>query len=684
MNTISLWPGDTHHTILITPPEGRYAIGKERGARLGTRDKPRQWESVGPAEWRCRDSVMDFSASLGPVANAGGDAQRTLHISVRAHTDARVERCAVVFEAPCTAPPLYVDRSYQWRSLRGTSALSDFGQLMVRWTPGGRTSTELRLTRGMTSCVLSWANERLRLSVLIDAGALHPRWRFVPGGRISAAAPVWERGKTLGLGLLLTLVDSNRGPGAIAARFPQGAEAGLVLTDHCDFDDTERLRIFLQGDGRDNGWIGRGLRLTKGVFASPVAFTDRAGVPTLHDGRYRELIRALHADGSEIAPHAITESGDIPAPVFKEALSSMAAEWSPHAWIDHGNTIGYCYTMGGADDPEYDLLGTLRNNGFTLLWSYHDVPRHGSATLNLLSDRSSDVSAMLRALIRHLAKGELLIALHYVRSFMERHTPGAMNRVTMRMLSAIRIATSSLGEHRRLVKADLHRAVKRAWGNPARGSDPLVGVPSEPYSREELLGSAAVIYPERAVPMYNTNPSDIWLFSTMEDVHARDILTREALDGLLIERGLHVGHCYLLNNLRYIAGLFEGTGGNIRLTKEWSEFVHYLSDMVRSGRIWNPCVSRLAGWMLELHSVSIVPWGDREVRLANPLPWFVRDYTLLLPSTTPPGSVHWLGESPKGWRANGEWLAVWGDIPPSHEGIINWGITSDREARLRE
>lgn len=680
MSTISLWPDDAGHTLVIGLPEGRYAIDKECDRDRGAQDLSLPWEPVDGSEWRFRDSVMDFSAALGPVANAGGDPHRILTVSISAHARARVERCVLVLEAPCTEPPAYVDRYYRWRSLNGKAVLSDFGQLLVRWTPGGRTSTELRLTRGMTSCVLSWVNKRLRLSVILDAAALHPRWQFVPGGRISTAAPVWEKGKTLALGLLLSLVRSSRAPGAIASRFPQGAEAGLVLTDHCDFDDTDRLGVFLHGDGRGNGWIGRGLRLTKGVFASPVRFSDWPGVPTLEDARYRDLIRALHRDGSEIAPHAITESGDLSAPLFKVAISRMAGEWSSQTWIDHGNTIRYSYSMGGADDPEYDLLGTLRKNGFTLLWSYHDVPRHGSATLNLLSDRSSDVGAMFRALVRHMAKGELLITLHYMRSFLERHTSGTWNRVMMRMLSAVRIATGSLWEHRRLVKPDLLRALNRAWGKPTRRSD----VPAEPYSREELLGSGAVVYPERAVPMYSADPSDLWLFSSMEDVHTGDILTPDALDRLIGERGLHVGHCYLLNNLSYIAGLFEGRGGTIRLTREWSEFVQYLSVMVRNGRIWNPCASRLAGWMHELQSVSIMPWGDHEIRLGNPLPWYVRDFTLLLPSTTPPGSVQWLGEPPKGWRANGEWLAVWGDIPPSHEGIVNWGITNDNEARLRE
>lgn len=673
MNTVPLWPGEANQTLVMFPPEGRYKTDVAADRQASRHEQRDSWDRINDTEWRLQDSVLSFAAELTPVSVSGDIPSRILNVSITAHTEASVERCAFVLEAPCREPPRYVDRCYRWRSLTGTSLLNDYGQLVVQWSPDGSTSTELRFVKGMTACELSWVNKRFRLSILLDAAALHPRWQFLPGGKASSAAPRWPKGKSLSLSLFFAQIRSDKGPGAIASRFPLGAEAGFVLTDHCDFDDIDRLRLFLYGDGRENGWLGRGLRLTKGVFTIPVSITDRRAVPTLEDATYKELIRTLHDDGSEIAPHAVTESGSLPGPVFKEAISGFATQWSSQTWIDHGNTIRYCYTMGGADDPEYDLLGTLRKNGFKLLWSYHDVPVHGSATLNLLGSSSSDTSAMIMAMLRHLAKGEFLITLHYVRSFMERHARGGWGRFIMRLLSAFRMVTGTWWEHRRLVRADLDRAIRRILGRSSQGSTPVVEIPPEPFSRKELFASSAVVYPERAVPLYCSDQSDLWLFSTLEDVHVRDILTRGALDRLISERGLHIGHSYLLNNLRYIAGLFNPGAAGLRLTDEWSDFLHYLAQMVHAGRVWNPYASRLASWMYEVQSVSLVPTGDCEVRLGNPLSWHVRGYTLLMSSATRPESVRWLGGVPTGWRKWGDWLAVWGDLPPSHEGIVQWG-----------
>ncbi len=676
MNSISIWPEGPDHIVALPPPQIRYegeqAIGRKPDHHAGAV----AWEKVAETHWCYDDHVFRFDVRLTPASASSAQPSRILTASLTALVAASVGRYTLILEAPSDSPPHFLDRYLRWRPLAGTAFVNDFGQLVVRWSPSGKACTELRFVKGMTSCELSWARKRLRLAVDLDAAALHPRWHFSPAGRVSTAAPPWKEGQSVSMDLLLTFHDSLADAPPVASRFPGGAEAGFVLTDHCDFDDNDRLRLFLYGDGRDNGWLGRGLRLTKGVFMLPSILPDRPAVPSLDDTTYRTLIDALHKDGSEIAPHALTETGNLPGSTFIEALGRFARQWSPATWIDHGNTIRYCYTMGGADDPEYDLLGTLNKNGFRSLWSYHDIPVHGSATLNLLDAPRSDSLSMGVLLVRHLLHGEVLIALHYVRSFLERHLRGRSGRFIMRSLSTLRGLAASWSNNRGITRTDIAHAWRRMFGNVPPASANPDRIPPEPYTREELFTCGAAVYPERAVPLYRSDESELLFFSTKEAVHTRDIYTLDAINRLIEARGLHVGHCYLMNNLPYIAGLFARGSSDLQLTAGWTEFVKDLAELVRSGRIWNPTAGDLTMWMRDMQSVSLFPASPGEVILENSSPRPLHAFTLLISPTVSPETIRWSGIVPSGWRPWQEWLAIWGDLPARSRTVVQWEVSS--------
>ncbi len=672
MHLIAGRGGGSGDGILLREPVLRYAGPLSSSGHGGTRREGPVWKCGDDSRWTYSDGSLILGAGIDAAPDHFPAGSSILRVTATSLEPVSVGLCAFAFEVRSLTPPYFADRRLRWGRLRGTAHVNDFGPCAVRWNPSGGTAMELRMVRGTVSSRLTWKRRRLEIAFTLDSAALHPRWQFSAGANISTAAHSWEAGETMTLSFLFSGADGVEAAPPIAGRFPDGAEAGFALTDHCDFDSNDRLHVFLEGDERHNGWLGRGLRMTKGVFTLTSAVPDRTPVPTLADSRYRELIQALRRDGSEIAPHALSEVGTVSPPVFREAVRQFSSKWSPATWIDHGNTIGYCYTMGGAADPAYDLLGVLRSNGFTALWSYHDIPVHGSATLNLLDAPHSAMGAMGRRSASHARRGEVLVAMHYLRSMLERGLRGRWGRVVMVVIPALRGYGMKVARTRKIAPGELMQTLRQVRTRARQA----LGAPGpelrEPYTRRELAECGAVVYPERGVPLHQASESEQLLFATIEGVHTRDIYTPDALDRLLSERGLHVGHCYLLNRLPYIAGVFERGTEPGRLTDAWTEFIASLDRSVASRRLWNPTAGDLSAWMRDMQAISVIPGKRGRVDLHHPGSGPVRGFTLLLARTVPPASVRWGDAAAAGWRYWRDWLAVWGDLPAASHTVVQW------------
>lgn len=669
-----LWRRGETTLLYLGPPIFRGgAEGASRSRKNGVRyGEHREW-SVREREWQSAVGPLAMTVSIEEPGTGPQGESMALTIRVVATSACVVERCAFELVAPCVEPPLFVDRCAAWGPLRHRASLNDFGPLAVRWRGEKDLSMELRSLQGTTSSSLSWNQRTLRIIVDIDAAALHPRWQFAGGKTLSTAATAWQPGAGLDVRLLLRLAGDD--PPAVLSRFPEGTEAAFVLTDHCDFDNTERLRIFLDGDaGGHRGWLGRGLKMTKGVFALPSSRVPRAAAPTLSDALYTNLIRRLWEDGSEIVPHGLNESGNIPPATFAETLRAFAAQWSPATWIDHGSTLMYCYTMGGADNPDFELLRHLRERGFTALWSYHDAPVQAAGSLNLLAAPPLSALRDFSLAATHVAQGELLVALHYLRSFIKTRVTGTWGRLLSELMSALRGVGMSWSRGSTLTRQDLHRA----WDRISRASRAVVSSGAErtekslPYTSEELRQTGAVAFPERGVPLHEATIDDILLFVTMEVLHVRDAFTPNALKRLVHERGVHIGHCYLLNDLPYVAGVFGPPAEIPVLTRAWAEFLECLTTFVSSRQIWNPTMAGFSGWIAKYQSLTMIPSGPSSAIVRNPLGDEAGGVTLLLPPGVSPASVRWGHVAPAGIRRWRDWLAVWGDVPAWGEVAVAW------------
>jgi hypothetical protein len=364
----------------------------------------------------------------------------------------------------------------------------------------------------------------------------------------------------------------------------------------------------------------------------------------------------------------------VPGSVFAESLKSFASDWSPGTWIDHGSTLEYCYTMGGATNPEYALLTSLRENGISNLWSYHDVPAQACKTLNLFTLPEYSHRTDLWQAVRHIFLGEPLVAMHYLRSLLRQTLKGILGRMAIQIMSTLRTFGMTLSQEKRLTRQDIRTGLEKIAKTYRmhRAARSGAGKVPDPHTPEELAAMAAVVYPERGVPLHQVREEDLVLFTTLEAVHLRDAYTVGAVDRLLNERGLHVGHCYLLNVLPYIAGVFESGSNGTRLSAVWTRFVGHVSSLVRARRLWNPTLRELAAWMRDMQRLSFIPLGAAGMSISNALSHSVSGVTLLLDPSISPSTIVWNGGRPAGSRAWGDWLAVWGDVPAGGQTIVTW------------
>ncbi|MFO0585583.1 MAG: hypothetical protein U0229_25145 [Anaeromyxobacter sp.] len=159
----------------------------------------------------------------------------------------------------------------------------------------------------------------------------------------------------------------------VPERWPRGARAAFVITDHADRSDAPALRALLWGSSKPEamgrpgqGLLGRGLKITKSFFV-----TGPDG--SLTDPAIQPLAAALQAAGSEVALHSISPGKDDRAAV---AIGlGLAAPWGPVTWIDHEpyTNCEAIATAGWQAGGTYGVRDLLVRAGFRWVWSAGDV-----------------------------------------------------------------------------------------------------------------------------------------------------------------------------------------------------------------------------------------------------------------------------------------------------------------------
>jgi hypothetical protein len=171
----------------------------------------------------------------------------------------------------------------------------------------------------------------------------------------------------------------------VVERWPAGARAAVVVTDHADRTDPGALRAVLWGSsdpraegGAGAGLLGRGLRITRTFFVhAPHGGLDDPEIGLLAD----ELAGA----GSEVALHSVTPERDDRDAV--RAGLAAAVRWRPATWIDHQpyTNCEAVSSRGATEGSPFEIRDLLADGGVRWIWAAGDVDgRGGTRVVNVL------------------------------------------------------------------------------------------------------------------------------------------------------------------------------------------------------------------------------------------------------------------------------------------------------------
>ena len=463
---------------------------------------------------------------------------------------------------------------------------------------------------------------------IIDAPFLHPAWDYQLKQRRSVANPLQPSGTVYYFKALVH--ELNRESTLLPLQqftYPFARKAAFVLTDHCDFDTEEKLSTFLYGTN-NNGWLGRGLKISKGVFT----IGPKPGGPkknaSLEDDEYSKLIQLLYNDGSEIVPHALKSKGQLSSGEFHAAVEKLSGMYHPQTWIDHGSYLKYCYSQGAKDNKDYLLVDTLKKQGYNNLWSFHDVNIDAAQTLNIFTVKKYGPQKMIWFAFKYFFLGKWLVAAHYLRSIVHRnYSKNIVIEYLMYAMAGTKGIFINYKNKKKQVKKDIADYFKSlgAFGS-WRNHWPV------PYKNNDVLKYSAALFTEERRPVSQYKPGNLLMFYTFETTHLKDIYTKKALDALIKDYGTHIGHTYILNDLPYINSIFKVSKGKYQLAAEWIQFLGVLETYVKTNKVWNANMGEYADHVIKLSQVCINWLSAHEISIINNnnLPFF--GYTFIVPA----------------------------------------------------
>jgi hypothetical protein len=563
-----------------------------------------------------------------------------------------VELFYVTLTMPKQGKCVVLDRFYKLCEIKHSIWNNNLTPLFLQYSDG---DSSLLLYSGdkMFSHKITDNGDNIDLTIYIDAAAQHPKWSYRTSEKLSSASELLPVGQEYDLNFSSLSLKKEATAIPVVSRYPFGHEAAFLLTDHSDYDDTERLSVFLNGNGAGEGWKNKKLKITKGVFTLKSTRPGAKKAATLEDEKYKSLISELLHDGSEIVPHALNQSGQIDKAVYEKAINTLHDAFSPKTWIDHGSYLKYCYSAGGSENPDYRLLETLKQKNYNAIWSCFDVPAASYLGLNQFNlKQNGEKRTLLKIVTTKLLNGQPAVAAHNFKSFLERKNKeqGAVATL-LKLISASRI---------------YFQRGKTTFSNIRQSKKYL------PYTEEEIKNFSPVISAEK-LPLHSASNGDLLFFSTQEAVQIDETYKPATLDKLIREKGLHIGHTYILNKLPYINGIFA-KGKQNTIAGYWTNFTSYLSDKVKEGIVWNPNMSDFVDHIRDLQSIKLSYTSEKSLILVNSSSHDIEGLSFVfLACKEKPKHISWNGNpaTNRTDKTTGD-IFFWGNIPANGKAILEW------------
>jgi hypothetical protein len=604
----------------------------------------------------------DFDNSIFKLDVRLGEGKK-VNISATLKKPVAIELFSIRFKIRKNGPVAGIDRFYDVSEIDEEIWNNSLTPLFISFSNNEHNFLLYNSGRLFSHKVINYA-DFFELIIFIDAAAEHPCWDFTDSKQ-SIASPVLPAGTTYNLEFsFLRSPMQTKNVYPVMTRYPYGVDAAFIITDHCDFDDHQKLNTFLYGNTDGNGgWLNKGLKITKGIFTMRSAGINAKTNDTLETPEYKALIKELYNDGNEIAAHALNQSGQITAEEFLSALNRIQHDFEPKTWIDHGLYLHYCYYMGGKYNSSYQLTKTLQQKNYTSLWSYQDVPVDPAKSLNHFNNSRGTLS--FGRITKKILRGKFLAAGHDLKSSIQRKDE-AVNRYTS-LLAFVSSGRSLLMNIRSPKKRK--RAIEKTkidfFNLCKRSSAGYL-----PYSREELINFSPALYLETAKPLHQLAANDLVMFATQEITQLNGVYTEQALNKLIGEKGLHIGHTYILNDLPYIEGIFEKNKKN-KLSTHWIKFVNALSQKIENGEIWNPNLSEFIGYVKQCCAVSLEYLSEKAMVVRNSGSRDVNGLTFMIhvPARV---SVLWDKKKPASRLDDSGNVLFWGNVPANSQSVIEW------------
>jgi hypothetical protein len=369
----------------------------------GAETPPLAWSSGADGAWIGACATERYDAEVALVPDEGG--ARSVALRVRWKRPVALERLSLTLRWP--GAPWAVGRTLAWapvagraRVERGTPLLVEAGGAVLAGGPGWAAAEVARAGAGVeVRLVLDepaarpFSTYEDCLDALPIAGAgQHVSWAALERRRPLAGAPRAAGEEDRARAKLYPRGDGPFVP-VVLERWPAGARAAVVFTDHADRTDPDALRAVLYGDsdrraeGRVGaGFLGRGLALTRSFFVHA-----RGGA--LEDPEVQDLADALAAAGSEVSLHSITPDRD-PRGAVAAGLAA-AARWRPATWIDH-EPYTNCEALssrGGGVAPPWGIRDLLVAAGVRWVWAAGDLGSGATRVVNLLGGAADEARA---------------------------------------------------------------------------------------------------------------------------------------------------------------------------------------------------------------------------------------------------------------------------------------------------
>lgn len=580
--------------------------------------------------------------------------------SVQLKQDLAIELLSVTFVIPASAKPYAYNRQYILQPIDQILWNNDLTPLHITYKHGNKNLLLKNITK-FISHKITPATDHFKLELFMDAAGMHPQISYEGGITKSSASPVIKAGRLYTASFCIVETTTDTYP--IINRFPQGFQSAFVLTDHCDFDTTANLEKFANGNDGLASWLNSGLKMTKGVFT--IASQKKGFMAaTLAHPEYKAIIDEMYRHGNEIAPHALNQSGQIDEDRFAASLDVLEISYNCRSWIEHGNYLSYSYYMGGKEN-KYRLVEHLEKRGYNNIWSYYDVAINPFSSINLLSHAEDGAAKDAAAISHKLLRGQFLYASHIFRSYFTRHNNGQKYiAYLLGLFSKSRQVFMSVIK-RQHVRKGLKQFLQAIAG---KGNKHIYTY--SPFTKEEITHFSPVLFSEAHGSLSQLRPEDILMFTTQEVVHTSDIYTPQALSALVKEKGLHIGHTYILNKLPYVNGIFTKNGN---LKKEWIIFVEALKKQCNTKAIWNCNMGELAAYIKTI-SLLDIKYLTQCITITNNSPSTAQDICFSLPYTGNIPTILWnsIPIDPSFFYTDASAITFWGDIPAAGQISIEW------------